>query len=463
MTQAALQAGVTGMVVGTGGGLLQGKSLKDSVKQGLTQGAIAGGMSLAGDVFGNKGPKTADEAMKQTDFQQAQDVTGRPDFQPANTDTSGLTPVPDPSTGGQLTVGGDGNQTYAVFKDAAGKDVLVRVPASAGSSAQPASLSNTASAPSGYSQQSMDALDAATEGFANNQGNVAAVDPNAPITRVAPGLDARGNPLQNNPNYSDAAGQKANTVWQNMKETGRQLSEGNFGNAFDAASDIFVPAGEAGFMRTYAPAIAGGLAVTGMMGGYDQKPPPQTELQKEMSAKTLAEYKDVRENPGKFAVQNQEGVTYDDRGQVIDTGGAYDYRRVTPEETQVGTRELLGQGPSAYTPPTGSMTNAQGAIAQPYNMYDMYTNLMPQYYNQPVRRAAAGGIAELATGGYPRRTGQISGPGTPTSDDIPAMLSDGEFVFTEKAVRGLGGGDRREGAKKMYALMHHLERNAARG
>ena len=73
------------------------------------------------------------------------------------------------------------------------------------------------------------------------------------------------------------------------------------------------------------------------------------------------------------------------------------------------------------------------------------------------------GIASLARGGYPRRTGQISGPGTPTSDDIPAMLSDGEFVFTEKAVRGMGNGNRRAGAKKMYALMHQLERNAARG
>ena len=453
MTQAALQAGVTGMVVGTGGGLLQGKSLKDSVKQGLTQGAIAGGMSLASDVFSDKGPKTADEAMKETGFQKADDVTlgasGRDlDLLPAGTDTAGLTPVFDSSTGGQLTVGADNNTTYAVFKDAAGKDVLIRVPA------QPPT--GAASAPAARLPMEVNQL--------ASQGNVPAVDPNAPITQVAPGLDARGNPLQNNPNYSDAAGQKANTVWQNLKESGRQLSEGNFGNAFDAAADIFVPAGEAGFMRTYAPAIAGGLAVTGMMGGFDQKPPPETELQKEMSAKTLAEYRDVRENPGKYAVQNQEGVTYGDRGQVVDTGGTYDYARVTPEDTQVGTRQVLGQGPSAYTPPSGSMTNAQGPIAQPYNMYDMYTNLMPQYYTQQSpRRAAMGGIAELATGGYPRRTGQISGPGTPTSDSIPAMLSDGEFVFTEKAVRGLGGGDRREGAKKMYALMHHLERNAARG
>jgi hypothetical protein len=74
-----------------------------------------------------------------------------------------------------------------------------------------------------------------------------------------------------------------------------------------------------------------------------------------------------------------------------------------------------------------------------------------------------GGIASLRSGGYPRRTGQINGPGTGTSDSIPAMLSDGEFVMTAKAVRGAGKGDRRAGAKRMYALMNQLEKNAARG
>ena len=34
--------------------------------------------------------------------------------------------------------------------------------------------------------------------------------------------------------------------------------------------------------------------------------------------------------------------------------------------------------------------------------------------------------------------GEIEGPGTGTSDSIPAMLSDGEFVFTAKAVKQLG-------------------------
>jgi len=53
--------------------------------------------------------------------------------------------------------------------------------------------------------------------------------------------------------------------------------------------------------------------------------------------------------------------------------------------------------------------------------------------------------------------GHITGAGTSTSDSIPAMLSDGEFVMNAKAVRGAGGGDREKGARKMYAMMRSLE------
>lgn len=80
-------------------------------------------------------------------------------------------------------------------------------------------------------------------------------------------------------------------------------------------------------------------------------------------------------------------------------------------------------------------------------------------------------IARVADGGFPRKTGQIEGPGTERSDDIPAMLSDGEFVMTAKAVRGLGalnGADkddkleqRRKGAKMMYDMMDKFEKRVA--
>ena len=42
-------------------------------------------------------------------------------------------------------------------------------------------------------------------------------------------------------------------------------------------------------------------------------------------------------------------------------------------------------------------------------------------------------------------------------DDVRALLAQGEFVMTSDAVKGLGGGDRDEGAKKMYDIMHKLE------
>lgn len=68
--------------------------------------------------------------------------------------------------------------------------------------------------------------------------------------------------------------------------------------------------------------------------------------------------------------------------------------------------------------------------------------------------------------------GIISGPGTGTSDSIPARihqngkpteearLSDGEFVMTNRAVRGAGGGDRARGAAEMYRLMRQFERRS---
>jgi len=60
---------------------------------------------------------------------------------------------------------------------------------------------------------------------------------------------------------------------------------------------------------------------------------------------------------------------------------------------------------------------------------------------------------------FPRKTGSINGPGTETSDDVPAMLSDGEFVMTARAVRGLGDGSRKQGIKKMYDMMKNFERS----
>tara|TARA_R110002110_G_scaffold266177_1_gene482010 strand:- start:5001 stop:6728 length:1728 start_codon:yes stop_codon:yes gene_type:complete len=57
--------------------------------------------------------------------------------------------------------------------------------------------------------------------------------------------------------------------------------------------------------------------------------------------------------------------------------------------------------------------------------------------------------------------GEVFGPGTGTSDSIPARLSDGEFVMTAEAVRNAGGGDRSLGAARMYDMMNRFERGVA--
>ena len=57
--------------------------------------------------------------------------------------------------------------------------------------------------------------------------------------------------------------------------------------------------------------------------------------------------------------------------------------------------------------------------------------------------------------------GEVIGPGTGTSDSIPARLSDGEFVMTAEAVRNAGNGDRDLGAARMYDMMSRFENGRA--
>jgi hypothetical protein len=113
---------------------------------------------------------------------------------------------------------------------------------------------------------------------------------------------------------------------------------------------------------------------------------------------------------------------------------------------------------------------------------------MPRYnYGGGVQYFNQGGTVAMAEGGdmdatinieeFPAKDGQIDGPGTEVSDDIPAMLSDGEFVMTAKAVKGAGSfnindnngiltltpnGDpsRDSGTRVMYKLMEHFGRMA---
>jgi hypothetical protein len=113
----------------------------------------------------------------------------------------------------------------------------------------------------------------------------------------------------------------------------------------------------------------------------------------------------------------------------------------------------------------------RGSIMSPLQEQQMATGeRVPSYRGTAAPDYRFGGnnprMQGFAMGGF------IEGPGTGTSDSIPAkiyqnggpvqeaMLSDGEFVMTADAVRGAGGGDRAKGAAKMYEMMSRLERRA---
>ena len=87
--------------------------------------------------------------------------------------------------------------------------------------------------------------------------------------------------------------------------------------------------------------------------------------------------------------------------------------------------------------------------------YQGFEDMQVQSELVPLNAASGGGVKDLRQSG-----GMSLGPGTEKSDSIPAMLSDGEFVMTSRAVRGIGNGSRKLGAKRLYDMMHKAERNA---
>ena len=151
-----------------------------------------------------------------------------------------------------------------------------------------------------------------------------------------------------------------------------------------------------GLISQYAPLAAVGTAAMGAFGGFET---PEADLSSPYGYTSREEFE---RDPNKYSIYS--GINFQ--------------------------RPLVGQTPDINRNPFVF----QDYLAQP-----------------PVQQAAMGG--EM----FPRKNGYIGGPGTETSDDIPAMLSDGEFVMTAKAVRGLGNGSRKQGVRKMYDMMRAFE------
>jgi hypothetical protein len=115
--------------------------------------------------------------------------------------------------------------------------------------------------------------------------------------------------------------------------------------------------------------------------------------------------------------------------------------------------------------PQNTMPELSGGQPAPVGM-NMGGYVMPMGYNMGGRpmmpmQYAKGGNVSMED--FERQNGMINGEGTETSDDVPAMLSDGEFVMTGQAVRGAGSYELQQGDGGILNLIPSLDEDRERG
>ena|SRR6056297_2907071 len=155
-----------------------------------------------------------------------------------------------------------------------------------------------------------------------------------------------------------------------------------------------------------------------------------------------------------------DSVNQRNRDRSIVESGGFGYDPSTGNEMQPGGRDLSMRSGGMYAM-GGIVGLPAGGMAPP-----MMGGGMPNMGNRDMAYQMAMQAMRpqpYAMGGY------VEGPGTGTSDSIPAKiyqdgepvqeaaLSDGEFVMTERAVRGAGNGDPKSGAARMYEMMRKFE------
>ena len=148
---------------------------------------------------------------------------------------------------------------------------------------------------------------------------------------------------------------------------------------------------------------------------------------------------------------------------------------VEPKTMSAGLLQNLGMGNEntifkLLNNPIGEGI-AAGLIAQLLaNMTDEEEDERTAFERRPFGFGGPGGqvgglpITYASMGGemnFPRRDGGIDpSEGSGTKDDVPAMLTAGEFVLTKDAVKGLGDGNQRLGIQRAYDMMGDLEERA---
>ena len=138
--------------------------------------------------------------------------------------------------------------------------------------------------------------------------------------------------------------------------------------------------------------------------------------------------------------------------------GGLDY--TTPPARSAADMYRYAMGPAMDIP---AGMNLSGATS-PYAGYGPGT--LGEETFKRVTGMAHGGSMGYARGSS-RDSFAVEGPGTGRSDDIPAVLSDGEYVIDAETVALLGDGSSKAGAKKLDELRvkvrKHKGRNLAKG
>jgi len=322
------------------------------------------------------------------------------------------------------------------------------------------------------------------------------------------------------PSTTASATTPGSTTFGRMGSYLKSLAPGGEKPTYDAFKNAFLVNPDAtSTLGKYVPGVATALAVTGLAGGFKAGKSEENPLFDRKY--TGEEY--IRDNPEKFTGGLTPTVLRPYNPVVETPSYGLDALNTSPGPSSAapGSYSTMPVSPAPrYYAPSGSPTNMPEGIPQPYNVSGAYG--VPLLYGNPVQQArptgyrqggavnnavrqaardpfqvaqtegllyggpeaamAAGRAVQtlnkqnnqgimmaqgLRQGGqpsrFPRKTGPIDGPGTGTSDSIPAMLSDGEFVFTAKAVRNAGKGSRRKGARRMYKLMKMLEGGKVEG
>jgi hypothetical protein len=258
--------------------------------------------------------------------------------------------------------------------------------------------------------------------------------------------------------------------------TGAPLTAGTAGTAAGAAGT----AAKVGGVSAAAKKIIGGLTLLDMLGnvlGGGKKAPTtpggplgaagtRASLSPIFSAKLPA----VSSRISSFAPRDMSGVDFSRYGY----GPEQSFFENVPRNPQEYRAALAAQSapPAAAQLPSDEITSyirrmVPGVTDEQIAAFMQTPEGQELLGLDPnVVTLARGGML-AAKGGTSSNSRAVKGPGTGRSDDIPALLSDGEYVIDAETVAMLGDGSSEAGAKRLddfrVSIRKHKGRNLAKG